>query len=71
MGTAPKADTTAGNLKSPGYAPIVEWIAEAWGELDSNLLLVRLSIVKSLSTIWLIMVDNFDILFEQVSLSMI
>jgi len=38
MRTAPKAYTPAGNLKSPGYARLVEWIAEAWDELDSNLI---------------------------------
>jgi len=26
------------NLKSPGYARVFEWIAEAWDELDTNLI---------------------------------
>ena len=36
--TAPKAYTPAGNMKSPGYARVVEWIAEAWDELDPNVI---------------------------------
>ena len=38
IGTAPKAYTPAGNMKSPGYARVVEWIAEAWYELDANVI---------------------------------
>ena len=30
---APKSYTAAGNVKSPGYAKVVEWISEAWSEL--------------------------------------
>ena len=37
MRTEPKAYTPEGNLKSPGYARVFEWIAEAWCELDPNL----------------------------------
>ena len=38
MRTAPKAYTPAENLKPPGYARVIKWIAEAWDELDSNLI---------------------------------
>jgi hypothetical protein len=51
MRTAPKAYTQAGNLKSPGYERVVEWITEALDELDPILLLARLSIKESLPTI--------------------
>jgi hypothetical protein len=34
----PKAYTPAGNIKSSGYARVVEWIAEAWDELDPNVI---------------------------------
>jgi len=78
MRTAPKAYTPAGNLKSPGYARVVEWIAEAWDELDPNLIarsfkycgVTSNNMAESLPTIWPIMVVNFDILFELVSSSM-
>jgi hypothetical protein len=35
---APKAFTPAGNMQSPGYARVVDWISEAWAELDSNMI---------------------------------
>ena len=33
-----KAFTPAGNIQSPGYARVVDWISEAWAELDSNMI---------------------------------
>ena len=38
MRTTPKAYTPVGNLKSLGHARVVERIAGAWDELDSNLI---------------------------------
>ena len=38
MRTAPKACTPAWNLKSPSYARVGEWIAEACDELGFNLI---------------------------------
>jgi hypothetical protein len=35
---APKSYTAAGNVKSPGYAKVVEWISEAWSELDAGMI---------------------------------
>jgi hypothetical protein len=33
-----KAFTPAGNMQSSGYARVVDWISEAWAELDSNMI---------------------------------
>ena len=33
---APKSYT--GNMRSPGYAMVLQWISEIWDELDSNLI---------------------------------
>ena len=35
---APKAFTPAGNMQSPGYARVVDWISDAWAELDGNMI---------------------------------
>ena len=35
---APKSYTAAGNVRSPGYAMVLQWISEIWDELDSNLI---------------------------------
>ena len=32
----PKAYTKAGNMRSPGYAREIKWIAESWEELGCN-----------------------------------
>ena len=32
------SDTPAGNIRSPGYAKVIEWINECWDELDSSLI---------------------------------
>jgi len=32
----PKTYTKAGNMRSPGYARVMQWIAESWAELDCN-----------------------------------
>ena len=34
----PKTYTPAGNIRSPGYAKVIEWISECWDELDSSLI---------------------------------
>ena len=34
---APKSFTTADNMRSPGYAKVVEWISEAWSGLDADM----------------------------------
>ena len=35
---APKSFTAVSNMRSPGYAKLVEWIAEAWSELDADMI---------------------------------
>ena len=32
------ARLAAGNVKSPGYAKVIEWISEAWSELDAGMI---------------------------------
>lgn len=38
MVNTPKSHTKFGNVKSPGYALAINWIAQIWQNMDSNLL---------------------------------
>ena len=35
---SPKTYTAAGNMRSPGYANVINWISEIWSDFDTNLL---------------------------------
>ena len=35
---APKTFTAARNMRSPGYALVLQWISEAWADIDPNLI---------------------------------
>jgi len=42
--TEPKSFTSSNNMKSPGYAKVINWISEIWNDFDSEI------IVKSFAT---------------------
>jgi len=35
----PKSFTNFGNLRSPGYASVIEWVSDIWQNIDNNLLI--------------------------------
>ena len=35
---SPKTYTAAGNMRSPGYASVINWINKIWSDFDPNLL---------------------------------